>query len=160
MWLRFGARGISQAFTRVSKSDAGRDCDIFSGQPGSVLLPTWTFAKVGPVSSAFLTYSRSACLSLRRNHGSEAWAKSILFCPFVYCPFTLNTPPHTHTQDKLKSMLAHMMRVYSINTLSLEGRIRGVGWEVLAGWGVWRGSRYMDEPSGDMPTELWREPRG
>lgn len=38
MFFGSGARGVSQAFTRISKSDPGRDCDIFSGKASSFLL--------------------------------------------------------------------------------------------------------------------------
>ena len=47
----------------------------------SFFLPTWTFSSVGPGSLAFLVYSRSLFLSLRRNHRWEAQSKLILFCP-------------------------------------------------------------------------------
>lgn len=37
MLFGFGTWGVSQAFTRISKSDPGRDCDIFSGKSSSFL---------------------------------------------------------------------------------------------------------------------------
>lgn len=47
MLFGFGTWGVSQAFTRIRKSDPGRDCDIFSGKPSSFFLanvgifPNW-----------------------------------------------------------------------------------------------------------------------
>ena len=38
MLFGFGAWGVSQAFTRISPSDPGSDCDIFSGKPSSFFL--------------------------------------------------------------------------------------------------------------------------
>lgn len=64
----------------------------FLANQAPFFLPTWTFSRVGTGSSAFLMYSRSVFLSLRRSHSWGTWSKSILCCPLAYYPFTLKNP--------------------------------------------------------------------
>lgn len=127
MLFGFGAGGVSQAFTRISPSDPGRDCDIFSGKPSSFFLANMDIFQSWHGLLSFPNVLKVSVLIPKEKPQLRDMIKVDFVLPLSLLPFTLKNP------EWFKNMPINMMKLYLI--LALSSRRKNSEGEV--GWCWW-----------------------